>query len=106
MVLPIGGAGMRVVISLLDSFTGLAVAATGFALGNNALIISGTLVGASGTLLTTLMCRAMNRSLTNVLFAGVGAGPVAAPGGAGASPAKPVRELSVEDTAVLLSNIR
>src|SRR5207247_2848632 len=60
MVIPIGGADMPVVISLLNSFTGLAVAATGFALTNNALIISGTLVGASGTLLTTLMCKAMN----------------------------------------------
>src|SRR5882672_677518 len=85
MVIPIGGADMPVVISLLNSFTGLAVAATGFALANNALIISGTLVGASGTLLTLMMCKAMNRSLTNVLFAGVGAGPVATPGATGAT---------------------
>src|SRR5207249_3541090 len=72
MVVPIGGADMPVVISLLNSFTGLAVAATGFALTQPALIISGTLVGASGTLLTLLMCKAMNRSIANVLFAGVG----------------------------------
>ena len=78
MVIPIGGADMPVVISLLNSFTGLAVAATGFVLDNHALIISGTLVGASGTLLTQLMCKAMNRSLANVLFAGVGAGAPAA----------------------------
>src|SRR5215831_12257566 len=67
-VLPIGGADMPVVISLLNAFTGLAAAATGFELENNVLIVSGMLVGASGTLLTLLMSRAMNRSITNVLF--------------------------------------
>ena len=105
MVVPIGGADMPVVISLLNSFTGLAVAATGFSLHEPALIISGTLVGASGTLLTLLMCKAMNRSITNVLFAGVGAG--AAPGAPGAAggPAKAVREISLEDTGVLLANV-
>jgi NAD(P) transhydrogenase subunit beta len=106
MVIPIGGADMPVVISLLNSFTGLAVAATGFALDEKALIISGTLVGASGTLLTMLMCKAMNRSLANVLFAGVGAGPVAGPAGAAGGPAKPVREITTDDAAVLLQNIR
>jgi len=106
MVIPIGGADMPVVISLLNSFTGLAVAATGFVLTNNALIISGTLVGASGTLLTMLMCKAMNRSLANVLFAGVGAGPVAGPAAGAAGPAKPVRDISVEDAAVLLANVQ
>src|ERR1700674_1831040 len=92
-VLPIGGADMPVVISLLNSFTGVAVAVTGFALSNNVLIISGTLVGASGTLLTTLMATAMNRSLANVLFGAfgsvktAGAGPeTASGGGAGATP--------------------
>ena len=105
MVLPIGGADMPVVISLLNSFTGLAVASTGFVLKNPALIISGTLVGASGTLLTLLMCKAMNRSLANVLFAGVGAGPVK---GAAAGPGGPktVREITSDDAAVLLANIR
>jgi NAD(P) transhydrogenase subunit beta len=106
MVIPIGGADMPVVISLLNSFTGLAVAATGFALSNNALIISGTLVGASGTLLTLMMCKAMNRSLTNVLFAGVGAGPVATPGAAAGGPAKTAREITADDAGVLLSNIQ
>ena len=106
MVIPIGGADMPVVISLLNSCTGLAVAATGFALREPALIISGTLVGASGTLLTLLMCKAMNRSITNVLFAGVGAGPVATPGAAAGGPAKTAREISADDLAMLLANIQ
>ena len=71
-VLPIGGADMPVVISLLNAFTGLAVAASGFELENNVLIVSGMLVGASGTLLTLLMGRAMNRSIANVLFGAFG----------------------------------
>jgi NAD(P) transhydrogenase subunit beta len=72
-VLPIGGADMPVVISLLNSYSGLAAAAAGFVIGSQILIIAGALVGASGLILTRLMCRAMNRSLANVLFAGVGA---------------------------------
>ena len=71
-VLPIGGADMPVVISLLNAFTGLAAAATGFVLHSNVLIVSGMLVGASGTLLTTMMARAMNRSIANVLFGAFG----------------------------------
>ncbi|MEO5989444.1 MAG: NAD(P)(+) transhydrogenase (Re/Si-specific) subunit beta, partial [Candidatus Eisenbacteria bacterium] len=107
LVLPIGGADMPVVISLLNSFTGLAAAATGFVLGNNALIISGTLVGASGTLLTQLMCKAMNRSLANVLFAGFGGGqPVPAATGGNTGPARIVREVTVDDAAMLLANIQ
>jgi NAD(P) transhydrogenase subunit beta len=108
MVLPIGGADMPVVISILNSFTGLAAAATGFVLDNRALIISGTLVGASGTLLTQLMCKAMNRSLANVLFAGVGAHAAPAAGGAGGAKAaaKPVHEIGPEDAAVLMGNVR
>jgi NAD(P) transhydrogenase subunit beta len=106
MVMPIGGADMPVVISLLNSFTGLAVAATGFVLRNNALIISGTLVGASGTLLTMLMCKAMNRSLANVLFAGFGGTTTASAAGAAAGGAKNYREVSVDDAAVLLANVQ
>ena len=71
-MLPIGGADMPVVISLLNAFTGLAAAATGFELQNNVLIVSGVLVGASGTLLTLMMGKAMNRSIANVLFGAFG----------------------------------
>ena len=107
MVMPIGGADMPVVISLLNSCTGMAAAVTGFVLGNNALIISGTLVGASGTLLTQLMCKAMNRSLANVVMGGFGAAaPAAAGGGAAVVASRPVREIGPEDAAVLMANAR
>src|SRR5579872_1219280 len=106
-VLPIGGADMPVVISLLNSFTGVAVAITGFVLGSTVLIISGTLVGASGTLLTMLMSKAMNRSLANVLFGAFGSAPKGGAGGAAAAGGGgPVRSASAEDVATLLAYSR
>ncbi len=104
-VLPIGGADMPVVISLLNAFTGLAAAATGFVLHSNVLIVSGMLVGASGTLLTILMGRAMNRSIANVLFGAFGqVTPAAA--GADASDGRSVRSTTAEDVAVMLAYAR
>lgn len=103
LVLPIGGADMPVVIALLNSYSGLAAAATGFVLTNNVLIISGSLVGASGLILTKLMCRAMNRSLANVLFGGLGGAAVA---GAGEDDVYGghVKATSAEEVALLLES--
>jgi NAD(P) transhydrogenase subunit beta len=101
LVMPIGGADMPVVVSLLNSYTGIAVAATGFVLNNYALLIAGTLVGASGAILTQLMTKAMNRSLMNVLFAGFGTGGGAV--AAGAEGEEQLREINAEDAAVLMA---
>jgi NAD(P) transhydrogenase subunit beta len=106
LVLPIGGADMPVVISLLNAFTGLAAASAGFVLDNTALIIGGTLVGASGTLLTILMGRAMNRTLGNVLFGAFGAPRAAAAADAGSLDGKTHREITPEDAAVMLAYAR
>ncbi len=98
--IPIGGADMPVVISLLNSYSGLAACATGFVLQNPGLIIAGSLVGASGIILTRIMCKAMNRSLANVLFAAVGS-PVAAAGG---GEEKTVTSWTAEDAAMAMGN--
>ncbi len=100
-VLPIGGADMPVVISLLNAFTGLAAAAAGFTLDNTALIVGGTLVGSSGTILTLEMATAMNRSVSNVLFAGFGGAP--AGGAAGDGEERPHRSIGAQDAAIALA---
>jgi NAD(P) transhydrogenase subunit beta len=101
-VLPIGGADVPVLISLLNSFTGLAVAASGFVLHSVVLVVAGTLVGASGTLLTQMMSRAMGRSLPNILFSAFGA-VITATGGAEGDTTRTVRSASAEDVAILLA---
>src|SRR5204862_5005422 len=98
-VLPFGGADMRVVISLLNAFTGLSAAAAGFALDNVVLIVAGTLVGSSGTILTIAMSRAMNRSIGNLLFSGFGA---VAPGAAEREE-RPVTSIGAQDAAIKLA---
>ncbi|MFL5943657.1 MAG: NAD(P)(+) transhydrogenase (Re/Si-specific) subunit beta [Gaiellaceae bacterium] len=102
-VLPIGGADMPVVISLLNAFTGLAVAASGFELENNVLIVAGMLVGASGTLLTLMMARAMNRSVANVLFSAFGQIQESGAAAAADTDGGTVRSANAEDVAVMLA---
>jgi len=102
-IIPIGGADMPVVISLLNSYSGLAAAATGFVLSSNMLIIAGTLVGASGLILTNIMCRAMNRSLANVLFGAVGVDSDVA---VAAGEKKQVAGYSAEDAVPMLETAR
>ena len=99
LVIPIGAADMPVVMSLLNSYAGLAAAATGFVLGNNVLIIAGTLDGFSGFILSVLMCRAMNRSMNNVLFGAFGSVSATAAGAATGE----MREVSLEDVATQLA---
>jgi len=106
LVIPIGGADMPVVISLLNSYSGLAACATGFVLGNAGLVISGSLVGASGIILTKIMCDAMNRSLANVLFGAFGAAPEAAASGGGGGEQRTAKGYTPEDAAVIFSNAR
>lgn len=97
-VIPIGGADMPVVISLLNSYSGIAASMAGFVLGNNLLIVSGALVGAAGLILTNIMCVAMNRSLVNVIFGTFGAN--GSTGGGGTEGDKTVRETSADDLAI------
>lgn len=101
LVIPIGGGDMPVVISLLNSYSGLAAAMTGFVIDNQLLIISGSLVGASGLILTQIMCKAMNRSLTNVLFGGFGA-EAAGGGGGGRDGYTNIRQTDAEEIASIL----
>ncbi len=103
-VMPIGGADMPVVISLLNSYSGLAAAMTGFVLSNNVLIIAGALVGASWLILTQIMCDAMNRSLANVLFGAFTAKAITA--GSGAVATKSVSSVQAQDAAIMLGYAR
>ncbi len=102
-VLPVGGADVPIVISLLNAFTGLAVAASGYVLGNTLLIVAGTLVGASGTILTRMMAQAMGRSVTSILFGAFQGGSTA---GSQEMSDRPVRSASAEDVAILLGFAR
>ncbi|MFC4000727.1 NAD(P)(+) transhydrogenase (Re/Si-specific) subunit beta [Prauserella oleivorans] len=103
VVLPIGGADMPVVISLLNAFTGLSAAAMGLALDNTALIVAGMIVGASGSILTNLMAKAMNRSIPAIVAGGFGGGGAGAAGGGGAAQDRPVRSTSASDAAIQMA---
>jgi NAD(P) transhydrogenase subunit beta len=101
LVIPIGGADMPVVISLLNSYSGIAAAMTGFVINNHVLIISGALVGSSGIILSQIMCRAMNRSLANVLFGAFGAAAIGGP--RRTAEGLTVRSVTAEDAAIQLA---
>jgi NAD(P) transhydrogenase subunit beta len=105
-VLPIGGGDMPVVISLLNSLSGVAAAAAGFVVMNNMLIIAGALVGASGLILTEIMCKAMNRSLFSVLFSAFGSVTTASGGGAAGTSNQTVRSIDAEEGAMMLGYAR
>jgi NAD(P) transhydrogenase subunit beta len=106
MVMAIGGADMPVVVSMLNSYSGWAAAATGFMLSNDLLIVTGALVGSSGAILSYIMCRAMNRNFLSVIAGGFGTGGGAAPAAGGAQPAGEVQPISAVETAELLRNAK
>lgn len=103
LVIPIGGADMPVVISLLNSYSGMAACATGFVLGNNVLIVAGALVGASGLILTQIMSKAMNRSLANILLGGFG--QTSEGGGSGDGSEMTIKEVGVEESAQIFDSV-
>lgn len=104
LVLPIGGADMPVAVSLLNSYSGLAASATGFILENNMLIIAGALVGASGIILTLIMCRGMNRSLMNVVLGGWASAGIEGPAADGKAPKGDVKSVDAEELAMILDS--